>query len=346
MFFSDPHLQYPVRVDKPSPMFAKMLQQALGGIEGEIRVMLQYFFQAWSFRGPAKYKDMLYNTATEEISHVEMLATMIALNLEGAPTKDQDQAVAGSPMVAAIMSGMDPRHFLSTGLGATASDANGVPFNGSWVVSSGNFVSDLYANIEAEATGRLLVTRLWEMTDDPGQKDTLSFLIARDTMHQNQWLAALEELEQPIPVPSDFKHEKIAYSYNYLVQSSIPLPEHARFTEGSSVDGRGQFSMALNQPMGQVPTLPPAPPQVHSAVASRVPESPLVPMMPSPAQAAATSRNGLPVVDIAPSQNVSATTSAGTGIVGAVQSVISKVTGTDAESNPGNSTTDGSSRTL
>jgi Manganese containing catalase len=26
----------------PSPFFAKMLQQALGGVEGEIRVMMQY----------------------------------------------------------------------------------------------------------------------------------------------------------------------------------------------------------------------------------------------------------------------------------------------------------------
>ncbi|ELY97244.1 catalase [Natrialba chahannaoensis JCM 10990] len=36
-----------------------------------------------------------------------------------------------------------------------------------------------------EGTGRTLATRLWEYTDDPGMKDMLSYLIARDTMHQN-----------------------------------------------------------------------------------------------------------------------------------------------------------------
>jgi Mn-containing catalase len=36
---------------------------------------MQYFFQAWGCRGPVKYRDMLMNTATEEISHIEMLAT-------------------------------------------------------------------------------------------------------------------------------------------------------------------------------------------------------------------------------------------------------------------------------
>ena len=38
----------------------------------------------------------------------------------------------------------------------------------------------------AESTGRVLATRLWEITDDPGMKDMLSFMIARDTMHQQQ----------------------------------------------------------------------------------------------------------------------------------------------------------------
>jgi Mn-containing catalase len=33
----------------------------------------------------AQYRDVLMNTATEEISHIEMLATAVALNLEDAP---------------------------------------------------------------------------------------------------------------------------------------------------------------------------------------------------------------------------------------------------------------------
>ena len=56
-----------------------MLQQAIGGVEGEIRVC-KYFFQAWGSRGPVKHRDMLLNTATEEISHIEMLATPSRLN--------------------------------------------------------------------------------------------------------------------------------------------------------------------------------------------------------------------------------------------------------------------------
>jgi hypothetical protein len=53
MYYHDTRLQYPVRVSTPDPLFARQLQQAIGGIEGEIRVCLQYFFQAWGARGPS-----------------------------------------------------------------------------------------------------------------------------------------------------------------------------------------------------------------------------------------------------------------------------------------------------
>ena len=115
MFYHDGKLQYPVKVSTPSPFFAKMLQQALGGVEGEIRVMMQYLFQSFGSRGPKKYHDMLLETGTEEMAHVEMLATATALNLEGASSKHKEEAASSNPVVGAIIGGMNPRHFLSAG---------------------------------------------------------------------------------------------------------------------------------------------------------------------------------------------------------------------------------------
>src|ERR1700710_3195031 len=114
MYFFDKRLQYPVRVDSPDPLFARQLQQAIGGVEGEIRVCMQYFFQGWGARGPTtKYRDMLLHTATEEIGHIEMLATAVALNLETAPATLQEAAGATTGLVGAIMGGGErPRHML------------------------------------------------------------------------------------------------------------------------------------------------------------------------------------------------------------------------------------------
>lgn len=272
MYFCESRLQYPVRVDKPNPLFAKMLQQAIGGVEGEIRVCLQYFFQAWGARGPKKYRDMLLQTATEEIGHVEMLATAVALNLEGAPISMQE-AAAKDGAVHAALGGMNPRHFLSAGLSATAEDANGVPFNGSHVYASGNIAGDMLANATAEATGRALACRLHDMTDDAGMKDMLSFLIARDTMHQQQWLAVIEELggyTEQLPVPNTFPQaqEKSEYSYAFFTSQrdgSVPPDlEGARFAQGTSLDGKGQYSIFQNRPLGQEPQLAPGPKSAYS----------------------------------------------------------------------------------
>lgn len=269
MFYHDKRLQYKVKVDKPNPVFARMLQQAIGGIEGEIRVCLQYLFQAWGSRGPVKYRDMLLETGTEEISHIEMLATAVALNLEGAPVSLKDE-MAKDGMIGAVMGGMDARHILSAGLSAMAVDANGVPFNGSWVVGSGNIAADMYANVMAESTGRVLATRLWEMTDDPGMKDMLAFLIARDTMHQNQWLAVIEELgglQGVHPIPNSFPQSEEIQKFSYaFVSTNIAegtTPE-GRWTAGPSIDGKGEFSVQPIQPLGDEPKLAPPDPRGHA----------------------------------------------------------------------------------
>jgi Mn-containing catalase len=275
MFYHDKRLQYKVRVDKPNPQFARALQQALGGIEGEIRVCLQYLFQAWNSRGPVRYRDMLLDTGTEEMSHIEMLATAIALNLEGASNSLVDDLVGKNPIVKDIMGGMDPRHYLSAGLGAMAADSNGLPFNGSWVVGSGNIAADMYANVMAESTGRVLATRLYEMTDDSGMKDMLSFMIARDTMHQQQWLAVLEELghgdmSKVLPIPNSFpqSQENQEFSYAFIntnIDPSSPsVGEHRRWTEGPSIDKKGEFHEIKAQPYGDEPKLGPPMPEAHA----------------------------------------------------------------------------------
>src|SRR3954454_3096471 len=179
VFFHQKDRAYTVRGDKPNPVFGRMLQQAIGGPEGEMRVMNQYLFQAWSHRGPKKYRDMLLHTGTEEIGHIEVLATAVAMNLDGLPSEKVDDVVT-NPLVSARMGAVEPRHFLSAGLGAMPSDANGVPFNAACIDVGGNLLANMRANVAAEAIGRSLAARLREMTDDPGMKDLLSFLIARD----------------------------------------------------------------------------------------------------------------------------------------------------------------------
>jgi Mn-containing catalase len=269
MFYHDKRLQYHAKPDRPDPLFARRLQEVLGGQWGEISVTMGYLFQGWNCRGPQKYRDMLLDIGTEEMGHVEMLATMIAWLLEGAPVSAQEEA-AQNPAVAAVMGGMNPQHAIVSGLGAMAADSNGNPWNAGYIVASGNLLADFRWNLTAESQGRLQVCRLYNMTDDPSVRDFLSFLIARDTMHQNQWIAAIADIERSqlelTPVPSSFPQhlEKSEVAYQFMNFSAGEESAEGRWAHGESMDGRSQFQyVARPQPMGPIGDVPPGDPRLH-----------------------------------------------------------------------------------
>jgi Mn-containing catalase len=257
LFFHTKQFQYNAKPDAPDPIFAKQMQELLGGQWGEISVMMGYLFQGWNCRGPAKYRDMLMDTATEEIGHVEMIATMIARLLETSPVEAEEAANDGG-VVGSILGGgdtqsaiinaaMNPQHVIVSGLGATPRDSMGNPWNANYIVSSGNLLADMRFNVTAESQGRLQVARLYQLTQDAGVRDMFSFLLARDTMHQNQWLAAIEELEEDgleeTPVPSNFPQEleMSEVSYRFMNFSEGRESEQGRWASGPSKDGKGQF---------------------------------------------------------------------------------------------------------
>ncbi|MFC4559935.1 manganese catalase family protein [Virgibacillus kekensis] len=273
MFYHIKELQYNAKPSQPDPVYAKKLQEILGGQFGEMTVMMQYLFQGWNCRGEQKYRDMLLDIGTEEIAHVEMIATMIAQLLDGAPAKDVDEA-AKDPIIESVLGGMNPQHMIVSGLGATPTDSVGYPWNSRYTISSGNLLADFRANLNAESQGRLQVVRLYESTTDPGVRDMLSFLIARDTMHQNQWMAAIEELEQnqKAIVPSTFpqEKEKQEVSYSFMNFSKGEESANGRWAKGSSYDGQGNFEYISNpEAMGQVPILNASPPYVHGTPVPR-----------------------------------------------------------------------------
>jgi Mn-containing catalase len=280
MFLHNKRLQYFTPPERPDAVYAKKLQELIGGAFGEMTVMMQYLFQGWNCRGPAKYRDMLLDIGTEEIGHVEMLATLMAHLLDDAPLRTQEDAVKADPIVASVMGGenprdvimasMNPQHAIVSGLGATPSDSVGYPWNGRFIVASGNLLADFRSNLHAESQGRLQAVRMYEMTDDRGVRDTLSFMIARDTMHQNQWLAAIEELQsdglEETPVPSSFPIElqKNEYAYQFWNNSQGDESAEGRWAHGKSMDGLGEFEyIADPQPLGDEPHPPQGDPRLH-----------------------------------------------------------------------------------
>ena len=131
MFRHTSRLQFEAKPAKPDALYARKLQELIGGAYGEMTVTMQYLFQGWNCRIEGKYKDMIMDTATEEIGHVEMLATMVARLLEGAPAEATAAAAAKDPVLAAVLGGMNPQHAIVGGGGPMLGDSNGNPWMGS-----------------------------------------------------------------------------------------------------------------------------------------------------------------------------------------------------------------------
>src|ERR1700710_3322841 len=137
---------------------------------------------------------MIMFIGTGEIVHDAMLVTLMARLLEGAPNETQAAAAAANPVLAAVLGGMNVQHSIIAGGGALPANSQGIPWNGGYIVASGNLLTDFRSNAHAEGQGRLQTSRLFNMSEDPGVKDMLRFNLARDTWHQQQWLLGIEQL--------------------------------------------------------------------------------------------------------------------------------------------------------
>ncbi|OAH58605.1 catalase [Domibacillus aminovorans] len=196
MYYYKEELINIITPDQPDPEAAKVLQEILGGHFGEMRTMMQYFFQSSNFRGKdTQYRDLLRGVFLEEIAHVELVQNTInqLLNDSGESAIPGNAGVDNAPLDDAVRHA-NPHHYI---VGAQASlpvDATGNPWNGSWVYSHGNLIGDLLDNLVLESTGVLQKTRIYEMSSNKTFRETLAFLIVRDNAHQNAFAKALETL--------------------------------------------------------------------------------------------------------------------------------------------------------
>jgi Mn-containing catalase len=203
MFTSVNRLPHPIPpADRPDPRAAQALQEGLGGQFGEMRTMMQYFFQNMNFRGDAKpYQDLLRSMATEEMGHVEQVTNTINMLLDGASKPSQPNDL---PLSVALDS-PNIHHFLVAAETARPVDAAGNPWTASYVYDSGNLVLNMIYNLMLEATGRLQKCRLYEMSNNKAYRSTVSYLIVRDLVHEKVFAKALESLGvswgKSLPVP-------------------------------------------------------------------------------------------------------------------------------------------------
>lgn len=263
--------------DKPDPEAAKVMQEILGGHFGEMRTMMQFFFQSSNFRGQeTQFRDLLRGIFLEEIAHVELVQNTINQLLTGSGMSDRP-GNAGSdqaPLDDAVRHA-NPHHYI---VGAQASlpvDAAGNPWNGSWVYSHGNLISDLLDNLVLESTGVLQKTRIYEMSSNKTFRETLAFLIVRDNAHQNAFAKALESLGVnwgkllPIPnydinkYPECRKYVEMGY-HNTIFNFRLDQTRIGEIIQGQTPSRNGEAFTVSQPPQGFPVPIMPEMPNEHS----------------------------------------------------------------------------------
>jgi Mn-containing catalase len=199
MFMHNKRLQYTVRVAEPNPVLGSLLLEQFGGPDGELAAAMRYFTQGLAEDDPGR-KDLLLDIATEELSHLEVIGSIVAMLNKGAKGQLAEAAMSEADLYISLTQGGDSHtQGILYGGGPALTNSSGVPWTAAYVDSRGDPTCDLRSNIAAESRAKIIYERLINITDDPGIKDALGFLMTREVAHQKSFEKALYAIEPNFP---------------------------------------------------------------------------------------------------------------------------------------------------
>jgi Mn-containing catalase len=252
MFMHNKRLQYTVRVSETNPGLANLMLEQFGGPQGELAAAMRYFTQALGEDDPGR-KDMLYDIATEELSHLEIIGNIVAMLNKGAKGRLAEQAEEQAELYATITNGGNDSHITQVlyGGGPPLTNSAGVPWTAAYIDTIGDPTSDLRSNIAAEARAKIIYERLINTTPDPGVRDALTFLMTREVAHQKSFEKALYAIQPNFPpgkLPGDQR-----FTDTYFNMSQGDGDTRGPWNEGNgweyvtAVDGRdGSASVQMS----------------------------------------------------------------------------------------------------
>ena len=180
MWIYEKKLEHPVKIKSKDVRMAKYLITQYGGPDGELSAALRYLDQRYSMP-TGKTKGLLTDIGTEELAHLEIIATMVFQLTKDASIEELKEAGLGG-------------HYAQHDKALFYTDANGVPWTAAYITSLGNPVTDLHEDMAAEQKAKATYEHLITLTDDADVKDVLKFLWAREVVHYQRFGEALNDV--------------------------------------------------------------------------------------------------------------------------------------------------------
>lgn len=162
-------LEYPINIRNKDLKMAKCLLEQYGGANGEFAAAMRYLNQRYTMPDERGYA-LLNDIGTEELAHVEMIATMVKQLIQDASVEELKNNGLSAQYV-------EHDHALFP------TDANGVPFTAAYFATTGDYNADLTEDMAAEQKARVTYEHLMNLTSDPDLLAPLSFLRQREIVH-------------------------------------------------------------------------------------------------------------------------------------------------------------------
>ncbi|MCD8190942.1 MAG: manganese catalase family protein [Clostridiales bacterium] len=193
MFVYEKKLEYPIRVKNPNPRLANIIITQYGGPDGELGASLRYLSQRFAMPND-EAKGLLTDIGTEELSHLEMVGTLV-YQLTRNLTDEQIKTA-----------GFDT-YFVDHTAGVYPTAASGYPWTAATFNSTGDAIADLTEDLAAEQKARLTYDNILRLSDDPDVNDVIRFLREREVVHFQRFGEVLELTKEKL-------NRKNVYFYN------------------------------------------------------------------------------------------------------------------------------------
>ena len=198
MFKHEKMLFHPVEIEKPNPQYAALLQEQLGGGNGELKAAMQYMSQSFRIKDQS-LKDLFLDIAAEELGHMEMVAQTI--NMLNGHDVDAMKVSAGE-IQSHVLLGLNPGLI----------NASGYSWTGDYVTVTGDLCADLLSNIASEQRAKVVYEYLYRQIEDKKVRETIDFLLNREEAHNQMFRDAFNKV-QNTGSNQDFGTTKAAKMY-------------------------------------------------------------------------------------------------------------------------------------
>ena len=182
MYYYVKSLQFPINIKSRNPKMAKNIISQYGGPDGELGASLRYLSQRFGMPDQ-KSKAVLNDIGTEELSHLEMVGTLVHQLTDGSSPEELERAGMGD-------------YYTDHGWGVFPQSASGFPYSAASMAVKGDPVADLTEDLAAEQKARATYEKLIDLCkDDQDVVNVLKYLREREVVHFQRFGEALRNVQ-------------------------------------------------------------------------------------------------------------------------------------------------------